>query len=151
MVSFSWFLLCWAKRNVSPILALSCQINQMSDKQLTKQLFYPPPPFPPPPPKKISLSFYLTTVRSNYKQVHHARLKKSGFNSQTFPWCFIDSELVPYIKNYTVCPKKILHLTSNRTKAFSMISEMFFLLDKGDANLDFDILFFHLDENCPEL
>ena len=39
-------------------------------------------------------------------------------------------------------PKKVLCLINNRTKAFYLISEMFFSLDEGDPNLNFDILFF---------
>ena len=44
--------------------------------------------------------------------------------------------------------KKVLRLIDNRTKAFCLISEMFFVLNKGDPNLDFDILFSRSDGNC---
>ena len=39
-------------------------------------------------------------------------------------------------------PKKVLHLINNKTKAFCLNSEMYFVSDKGDPNLDFDISVF---------
>ena len=44
--------------------------------------------------------------------------------------------------SYRVFQKKVLCLINNITKAFCLISEMFDVLDEGDPNLDFDILFF---------
>ena len=38
--------------------------------------------------------------------------------------------------------KKVLRLINNRTKAFCSISEMLSVVDKGDPDLDFNILFF---------
>ena len=39
-------------------------------------------------------------------------------------------------------PKKVLRLINNKTNVFCLISEMFFVLDNGDPNSDFDILCF---------
>ena len=43
---------------------------------------------------------------------------------------------------YARCPVKVLRFINNRTKALCLMSEMFFVLDKRDTNLNFDILFF---------
>ena len=46
------------------------------------------------------------------------------------------------------CPKKVLCLTNNGTKAFCLISEMLLALDKRDPNFDVDVLFFSIEELC---
>ena len=47
--------------------------------------------------------------------------------------------------------KKVLRLINNRTKTSSSISEMLFVLDKLDPNLDFEILFFSIELKLPDL
>ena len=42
-------------------------------------------------------------------------------------------------------PKKVLRLIISRTKALCSISEMLFVFDKGDPNLDFNILFISIE------
>ena len=55
------------------------------------------------------------------------------------------------LQHATRCPpKKVQRLINNKTKAFCLISD-FFVFDKQDPNLDFDILFFSVEGKSPEL
>ena len=56
--------------------------------------------------------------------------------------------MINNLLSYIGCLKKVLRFINNRTKAFCLISEMFFVLDGGDPNLNFDIIFSHSDEDC---
>ena len=61
-------------------------------------------------------------------------------------YSMIISKKIKYRKasllSYTGCLKMVLRLINNGTKAFRSISEIIFVADEGDPNLDSDISFF---------
>ena len=87
----------------------------------------------------ISCLFHVQILTQPHTKTHLS-YPNVGWNFDT--WTFILGAPPPPQQ------KKILRLIKNRTKAFCFISEMFFVLDKGDPNLGFDILFSHSEENC---
>ena len=56
-----------------------------------------------------------------------------------------DIEFASWKQKNALCPKKVLHLINNGTKAFCSVSKMLFVLDKRDRNLNSDILFFSIE------